>query len=137
LAVELDRTIEIVVARPMSGRVRVDAKCFVIVITAGRQVASMPAQMSLAPSGHRRDHRGMRSGTTMLNLGVLLLIGILGCGTSTSGDAKTEPTPAAPAPAEPTSVDVAVDKLDGVESLRTMFNSDADKVRVIALLEPG
>jgi hypothetical protein len=64
---------------------------------------------------------------------------MLGCGTSTStsrGDeAKTEP--AAPAPAEPALVDVDLDKLDGVEPLRAIFNSDADKLRVIALLEPG
>jgi hypothetical protein len=75
----------------------------------------------------------------MSNKSVLLLVvGMLGCGTSTStvasqGEAKTEPA----APAEPASVDVHLDKLDGVESLRAMFNSDADKLRVIALLEPG
>jgi len=34
-------------------------------------------------------------------------------------------------------VKMGLGKLDGVEPLRAMFNADADKVRVIALLEPG
>jgi hypothetical protein len=75
---------------------------------------------------------------------LLSIVGMLGCGTSvstagTQGDAKSgslgsdgEPTPATPAS---TDVDLAV--LDGVEPLRVLVNSDADKLRVIALLEPG
>jgi hypothetical protein len=82
---------------------------------------------------------------TMSNKVVLLLVvGVLGCGTSVStpssqGEAKTgslRPDDK-PAPVEPTSTDVGLDKLDGVEPLRAMFNADTDKVRVIALLEPG
>ncbi len=78
---------------------------------------------------------------TMLNkVVVLLVVGILGCGTAGSdSDAKTgqlrpkiEPTPAAP-----TSAYMDLRVLEGIEPLRVVFNSDADKLRVIALLEPA
>jgi hypothetical protein len=75
---------------------------------------------------------------------LLLVVAVLGCGTSVStpssqGEAKAGSlrTDDKPTPAEPTSTDVDLRKLDGVEPLRAMFNADADKVRVIALLEPG
>lgn len=75
---------------------------------------------------------------------LLLIVGVLGCRTSVStpssqGEAKTGSLRSGdePTPAESTSTDVGLGKLDGVEPLRAMFNADSDKVRVIALLEPG
>jgi hypothetical protein len=83
----------------------------------------------------------MRASTQVLKKGVLLsILGMLGCGSSAStaasqGGAKqrTDDEPAT----EPTAKDVDLEVLDGVEPLRAMFNADADKLRVIALLEPG
>jgi hypothetical protein len=84
----------------------------------------------------------MRASTQVLKKSVLLsILGMLGCGSSAStaasqGGAKQR-TDDKPATAEPTAKDVDLAVLDGVEPLRAMFNADADKLRVIALLEPG
>lgn len=68
-----------------------------------------------------------------IQVALLSLIGMFGCGTS-APNSEAKRSDGAPTTA-PTEVDL--DVIDGVEPLRAMFNADADKLRVIALLEPG
>lgn len=72
----------------------------------------------------------------------LILLGLVGAGcpsTTPAPDSEAGAAPAPTPPAEPSSAEASASlvKLANLDALRDAFNADADKGRVILLLEPG
>lgn len=72
-------------------------------------------------------------------LGLLTLPLFLGCNgePEAAGRANPEPADAKDSDVREPTAEAPLIRVDGVDDLRSRFNHDAEKLRVVALLEPG